>query len=326
MANYVYNKKLVTIKDDYLGNLIIDDRFINYQSGSRPTLKDILKWQFTFKIQRYKNKYSRYRPKRVLDDNLFNSSCDKIVWLGHASFLITINGKNILIDPVFKNIPMIKRRVNVPFDIYQCNQIDYILISHAHFDHLDKYTVKTLCKQNPKLKIYCGLNTELTLRQWGISNIIVEAGWWQQFPIGEDKIEMIFLPAQHWSNRSLKDRNTRLWGSFIIRNDQSCIYFMGDSAYARHFAEIGQCFSNIDYAIMGVGAYNPSYIMQSSHLNPDEAYQAFIDLGAKNFIPMHYGTFILADEPVHEPIAKTRRLFLNSSQLTELSLGEICNL
>jgi L-ascorbate metabolism protein UlaG (beta-lactamase superfamily) len=324
MSNYINNSNLVTIKSDYLGNQVRDGRFINYQSGTRPSIRDILRWNFTPKLQGIKNIFSRYRPDFQNDHDLLDRAQDKIVWLGHASFLITVQGKNILIDPVFKNIPMIKRRIKSPISLVDCvDKIDYILISHAHFDHLDKKTILGLCKQNHHLQIYCGLNTAPTLQKWGVENTIIEAGWWQRFPLSVDRIEINFLPAQHWSNRSLKDRNLRLWGSFLIKSDERTIYFMGDSAYAGHFTEISRHFPAIDYAIIGIGAYNPSYIMQSSHLNPDEAYNAFCDLGAKNFIPMHYGTFILADEPIAEPISKIRELFSDKpEQLCELAIGE----
>lgn len=322
MIKYIKNPNLPTINPDFQGNQILENRFLNYQSGTRPSIRDILRWQFTFKLQRYKNKYSRYKPQIQHNQNLFDNTQDKIVWLGHASFLITLNGKNILIDPVFKNIPLIKRRIKMPFAIDRCTPIDYVLISHAHFDHLDKFSLMQICQQNPDVQIFCGLGTEETIRGWGIQNVITEAGWWQKLPT-DDGLEIYFLPAQHWSNRSLKDRNTRLWGSFIIGNAQSCIYFMGDSAYAEHFAEIANFFPNIDYAIMGVGAYNPSFIMQSSHLNPNEAYQAFLDTGSKHMIPMHYGTFILADEPIDEPIQRTRQLFVTApASLCELGIGE----
>lgn len=321
MIKHIKNHNLTTINPAFEGNQYLDNRFLNYRSGPRPSVRDILRWNFTPKFQRIKNKFSCYKPQLHRHDNLFDHTQAKIVWLGHASFLITIGGKNILIDPVFKNIPLIKRRVKAPFAIDKCTPIDYVLISHAHYDHLDKFSLIQICKQNPQAKIFCGLGTETTIRSWQIENEIIEAGWWQQFPT-DNNLEICFLPAQHWSSRTLKDRNTRLWGSFIIRNPDACIYFMGDSAYQQHFAEIGQFFA-IDYAIMGVGAYNPSYIMQSSHLNPDEAYQAFVDTGAKHMIPMHYGTFILADEPIDEPIRRTRQLFASQqSALCEIGIGE----
>ena len=324
MLCYLNNPQLITIKDGYPGNAMIDGRFLNYQKTTPPNWKQILRWQLSYTPQKTFNRYSRYRPERINDIRLWDNHTPKIVWLGHASYLLTLNRKNILIDPVFRSLPLIKRRVKIPFAIDKYQAIDYILISHAHYDHLDKKTLVQLSKQNPAAVIYCGLNTAELLKTWSISNLICEAGWYQRFPDGTDGVEFYFLPAQHWSNRSLKDRNLRLWGSFIIKNHATCIYFMGDSGAAGHFAEIGQLFPCIDYAIMGIGAYQPQYIMRSSHLNPEEAYQAYQALGAKHFIPMHYGTYILSDEPLREPLEKIRALFNSQPQkLCELAIGEI---
>jgi L-ascorbate metabolism protein UlaG (beta-lactamase superfamily) len=321
---YLSNSALETILPDYPGNALLNGKFLNYRKSSAPKLKDILRWQFSFNPERYNNKHSTYQPNLIEDQRIFDKSIDKIVWLGHASFLLTLNGKHILVDPVFKHIPLVKRRVKIPFEINAYRQIDYVLITHAHFDHLDRRTLIKLAKLNPQMQIYCGLQTAATLQKWKISNPIVEAGWFQKFPESADGIEFYFLPAQHWSNRSLKDRNCRLWGSFIVRCAQKTLYLMGDSAYAEHFSAISQLFPAIDYALLGVGAYTPQYIMQTSHLNPAEAFQAFNDLAAKQLIPMHYGTFILADEPIAEPILKTRQLFAETPEhLCELSIGEL---
>lgn len=327
MEKYVYNPDLTTILDGYRGVRQINGKFVNDEEGkARPKLKDILKWQLSSNLERKNNKASTFVPDLIIEDNYFNNTIDKIVWLGHASFLLTVGGRNILIDPIFKNVSIIKRRTKLPFLINEINKIDYVLISHAHLDHLDKFSVKTITEQNPYLKIFCGLGTAEIIKKWGIKNDIIEAGWWQQFPTNDD-IEIFFLPAQHWSNRNLKDRNIRLWGSFVIKNKESTVYFMGDSAYGSHFTKIGELFRSIDYAIMGVGAYLPRNIMQSSHLNPDESYQAYKDLGASKMIPMHYGTFILSDEPITEPIQSTRELFVKEKdKLLDLAVGELFEL
>lgn len=321
---YLNNSVLETILPEYLGNALLNGRFLNYRKSTPPKLKDILRWQFSSNPERARNKHSSYHPDLIEDQCIFDKSLDKIVWLGHASFLLTLNGKNILVDPVFKHVPLVKRRVKIPFQINDYTEIDYVLITHAHFDHLDRRTLIKLAKLNPQMQIYCGLQTAATLQKWKINNRIIEAGWFQKFPDNQDGLEFYFLPAQHWSNRSLKDRNRRLWGSFIVKSSQTTLYLMGDSAYSEHFKVISKLFPSIDYAILGVGAYTPQYIMQTSHLNPAEAQQAFYDLAAQKLIPMHYGTFILADEPVAEPITKTRELFAkNPEQLCELSIGEL---
>lgn len=327
MKEYGYNPILKTILEGYSGVQKLNGKFLNDEVGKdRPKLRDILKWQLSSNAERKNNRKSTFIPDLVTGDNYFDNEIDKIVWLGHASFLLTIGGRNILIDPILKNVSIIKRRTQLPFSIDEIGQIDYILISHAHMDHLDKFSIKKITEQNPYLKIFCGLGTAELIKKWGIKNEIIEAGWWQQFPTNDD-VEIFFLPAQHWSNRNLKDRNTKLWGSFVIKNEKSSVYFMGDSAYGGHFAKIGELFKNFDYAIMGVGAYLPRNIMQSSHLNPEESYQAYKDLNADKMIPMHYGTFILSDEPITEPIKLTRDLFSqDKSKLLDLAVGELLKL
>lgn len=318
----VLNPDLAIIKPGFEGNICRDGRFLNYQKVPVPKLKDILKWQIGANPQRHEKCRDKFRLKTLENKKIFDKNIDKIVWLGHASFLVTLNGQNILLDPVFANIPLVKRRATIPFAIEEYNNIDYILISHAHYDHLDKKTVTTLAKLNPELKIYCGLNTSPLLKKWGIKNQIIDAAWYQKFPAKE--IGLYFMPSLHWANRTAFDRNKRLWGSFIIQSKGTTVYFMGDSGYSAHFKEIGELFPYIDYAILGVGAYMPQQIMKSSHITPDEALLAYKDLNAKYLVPMHYATYNLTDEPYKEPLDKIERLFVaNPQKLKTLQIGQI---
>lgn len=318
------NPNLLTIKPDFKGNQSVNGRFLNYQKVKVPKFGDILRWKLSKNPQKTEKQNDPFLLYTIDNPEIFNKNVEKMVWLGHASFLITLNGKNILTDPIFDRIGLIKRRARIPFSIANYTNIDYILISHSHYDHLDKYTLQTLAKQNPYLKIYCGLNTKTLLEKWQIKNEIVEAAWYQRFPVSQDQLEFYFMPALHWSSRTLFDRNKRLWGSFIIKNNQKIIYFMGDSGYSPHFSEIAHFFPKIDYAILGVGAYMPRYIMQSSHLNPEEAETAFSDLKATYMIPMHYATYDLTDEPYEEPLRLTKNLFkMEPEKLRVLKIGEV---
>jgi L-ascorbate metabolism protein UlaG (beta-lactamase superfamily) len=325
---YLLNEKLETIKPGHQGNIQKGGRFLNYQKVAAPKLKDILRWKTSKNPQQDEKRNDDFRLGTLDDPAIFDRSRDKVVWLGHASFLLTLNGVNILLDPVFADIPLVKRRAKIPFQLKDYDSIDYVLISHAHYDHLDKKTVRNLARINPNLKIYCGLGTaELLQKKWRISNTVIEAGWYQKFPLFADGVEIYFMPALHWSNRSLRDRNLRLWGSFVIRGKNSTIYFMGDSGYSPHFKEIGQLIPGIDYAILGVGAYMPRNIMQYSHINPEEAKQAYHDLGAKYLLPMHYATYDLTDEPYSEPLKKIQALFIDErDRLKDIGIGEILNL
>lgn len=312
LMNRQKNPDLVTIKPDHLGNLIRDGRFLNYQKVSTPSLKDILKWRFKHNEDRTKSKLNPWVAPVVHLEKI-DKSVDSIIWFGHASFLIILNGKAILTDPVYGDIPFVKRLAGMPCEISKLAEIDYILLSHAHFDHIDKTTLQQLSNQNPSAIFYCGLNHQSLLSKFEIKNQIVEAGWYQQFPILDDNIEFYFMPALHWSKRSISDRNIRLWGSFVIKTKSHSIYFMGDSGYSPHFAEIGSLFNGFDYCLMGIGAYLPRNIMQGSHTSPNEAVQGFHDLKGKNLIPMHYGTYKLADEPMKQPLEVLQQIMADNS-------------
>jgi L-ascorbate metabolism protein UlaG (beta-lactamase superfamily) len=133
--------------------------------------------------------------------------------------------------------------------------------------------------------------------------VVQEAGWYQQFTIAEETgVEIIYLPAAHWHQRGLNDMNKVLWGSFLLRTPHWQLYFAGDTAYKDHFKEINQLFGAPDICFIPIGAYKPAFMMDKSHLNPAEAVQAFNELGGKTFIPMHFGTFDLSDEPAGEPL------------------------
>jgi L-ascorbate metabolism protein UlaG (beta-lactamase superfamily) len=148
---------------------------------------------------------------------------------------------------------------------------------------------------------------------------VQEAGWYQQYTLNED-FEIIFVPTRHWTRRGLADENKRLWGGFFIRYHNKSIYFMGDSGYTKHFEEIRNILGDVDYAIMGVGAYKPEWFMYQSHISPVDAIKAFHEMGGRYFIPMHFGTFDLSDEPLLKPLDVLREA--DFDELVELKLGE----
>lgn len=322
---YLKNESLQTIRKEFHGNVFEKGMFKNYEDVPLPKFNNILKWQLTKNPQRNEKKNDLWKPEIIHNDSMFTDRKDKIVWLGHASFLITINGKNLLIDPVFNDIPFVKRLVGIPFTRNSISNIDYVLLSHAHFDHCDKESFKTLARNHTKLKVLTGLNMQPLLHSFAKNLDVQEAGWYQKYQIDSDEIEIYYLPAFHWYKRTLTDTNKRLWGSFIIKTKSKTIFFMGDSGYNTHFKEIASYFPGIDICMMGVGAYKPSYIMKTSHTSPEDAIKAFHDLGGKTFIPMHYGTYDLADEPLGEPLRildSLQKHDLISGQLQILKMGE----
>lgn len=326
---HVKNTQIKTIKPDYPGNAKRGDMFINYEDVELPTFKTVLKWRMSTNPQKEEKKNDKWLPAIVPNNTMFKDKRDKMVWMGHATFLLTLNGKNILIDPVFNDIPFVKRLVGIPCEREDIKGVDYVLLSHGHFDHCDKKSFQTLAAQNPTMQVFAPLNMTKVLKGFNKSIKVQEAGWYQEFQLDDALIKVTYMPAFHWYKRGLNDNNEILWGSFIIQYNGKTIFFMGDSGYNTHFAEIASFFPIIDYCIMGVGAYKPSYMMKKSHTSPEDAVNAFHDLHGKTFIPMHYGTYDLADEPLGEPLRKLNEMKnkgeLRGTLLTP-NIGEVIEL
>ncbi len=304
IKNYVKNENLQTIKPDWKGTPIDKNgRFINHEFPFKHDFIGLLKWQFGRNPQAAEKRNDTKRLE-VLDPTTFlQSKNDGILWLGHASFFISLNGKHILLDPVFGSQKFLKRLVNVPSPIEKLPEIDYVLISHDHRDHADKSTISQLSKQFPKAKFLAGLQMQDLIETWKTPlNEVQTAGWYQQFNLENDDLKITFAPVRHWSRRSLFDVNKRLWGGFVIQTQTATIYFGGDTGYGGHFKELSEIFPQIDYFIVGIGAYSPRWFMKPVHNSPADAVQAFFDSNAKLLIPMHFGTFDLTNEPPNEPL------------------------
>lgn len=218
----------------------------------------------------------------------------RLTWIGHASWLLQLEGKSILIDPIFGELGLGPGRRNVPAAIRpeQLPPIDAVLVSHNHYDHLDLPSVKSVGSH-----VIAGMGTRSYLSDHDIS--ATELDWWQSFELGD--VRVTFVPAQHWSRRGLLDANHTLWGGFIVEGGSMRIYHAGDTAYFAGFAEIGRRFPGIDAALLPIGAYEPAWFMDRQHMNPEQAVQAYLDLGAKTFYAMHWGTFKLTYEALDEP-------------------------
>jgi L-ascorbate metabolism protein UlaG (beta-lactamase superfamily) len=232
-----------------------------------------------------------------------NGSAVRITFINHATFLIQTGGFNILTDPVFaeRTSPVSfigPRRIHQPgIAMSDLPPIDIVLISHDHYDHLDLDAIKQLM-QRDKPQIYMGLGVAKRLPA---SEHLVEMDWWQSAEVAED-LKLWFLDVQHFSGRSLGDRNTTLWGGFLLETASKKIYFGGDSGYADHYQRTYQHFGPIDIAFLPIGSYAPRELFKSVHLNPSEAVQAHVDLHADLSIGMHYGTFQLSAEPLSQPL------------------------
>lgn len=319
---FLKNESLATIRDGFRGNPMIDGRFVNANlTTSGAPFSSILKWWSTAnpqKEEKDKDNDTYSIPVQTLSA-LREIKNDCIIWLGHAAFLIRLGGKWILTDPCLTAPPFQKRFTSLPIPIDQV-EVDYILLSHGHYDHLDSTTLAELPAK--KTRALVPLKMGETILSMNKHLDVVEAGWYQEYSINE-KFRIYFLPAQHWYLRVPWDRNKILWGSFMIEYEGKHIYFAGDTAYADHFTEIASLFPSIDYCMLPVGAYKPEYVMKTNHTDPEEAVRAFHELRGRYFLPMHYGTFDLSDEPRGEPVRWLKKLEAEGKIKGHLKIPEI---
>lgn len=257
----------------------------------------------------------------------------RVVWIGHSTLLIQTPELNILTDPMFSRraspFSFIgpKRRAMLPIGIDELPRIDVVLLSHNHYDHCDRRTMRTLFERFDPLTLV-PLGLKRLMEQWN-GGRVVELDWWQCVEF--DGLRFHAAPARHFSGRWLRDRDRTLWTSWYVEGIESDVrlYFAGDSGYAGHFAEIRNHFGAPEVAMLPIGAYLPRWFMEPVHMDPAEAVRAFLDLEAGHFVPIHWGLFDLADEPLAEPIELTRRYCAEAGvceRLHELPIGGIVSL
>jgi L-ascorbate metabolism protein UlaG (beta-lactamase superfamily) len=253
---------------------------------------------------------------------------DWILWLGHSSYLIQADGLRILVDPVLSGaaspIPRSNRafRGIDPYRVEDLSSIDYLLITHDHYDHLD---YKTVVKLRERVrKVVCGLGVGAHLERWGYPPESITELDWDTELTPEEGLRIFGLTARHFSGRAFK-RNSTLWMSFLLQTPTRKIYIGGDSGYDRHFREIGELHGPIDLAILENGQYNEAW--KVIHFMPGENLQAAIDLKAKRLMPVHSGKFAMAmhdwDEPLNELVRRNKELGL---PLVTPRIGELVNL
>ena len=251
-----------------------------------------------------------------------------LTFINHATFLIEVGDKKIITDPIFSTFagPFglfgVKRRRNPGIILDDLPKVDVILISHNHYDHLDLPSLHKIQKKNHAIVIV-PLGDKEWLTQEGIKNV-QELDWWESFTI-DDQLTVNFVPSQHFSGRGLLDKDTSLWGGYVIVNPHVQIYHAGDTGYSDHFKEIGERF-NIDVALLPIGAYKPAKFLQYVHMNPDEAIRAHHDLKSKVAVSMHFETFPLSalnyDEAKNDLQAILAKENVISNQFKILEVGE----
>jgi len=284
------------------------ERFSNSDGmKNEKSLSEVLKWS-----------WSREEPKKEFiktNENInLNSLKDRehyALWIGHSTFLINNGDLTILTDPIFSEraSPLTfagpKRLIKPVIKIKDLPKVDVITISHNHYDHLDVNSLRKIQKKFPNVKILVPQGDLKLLKNYNLNNGF-EFLWWEEIIF--DNTKFIFTPAQHWSARGLRDRNKSLWGSWFIKNEDKNIFHAGDTGYSEDFIEIRNRLGAVDFAMIPIGAYDPQWFMSYSHVNPEEALNIAKDLDAKKSIGMHWGTFILTDEPVLEPRERLNKI------------------
>lgn len=306
----------------------------NFQNGKfkniHPSPMDFKFWKY---IKELTKKASSRNPKiniEVLNiDSLtienHRKDVTQLIWFGHSTFLLLIDGKKILIDPVFNQRPSpvsfigTKRySKEVPISAENLPFIDAVIISHNHYDHLDYETIKHL--QNKVEHYFTPLGIRNYLVSWGVDkDKITELNWWNSIEF--DSVKFVCTPARHMSGRGISDHSTTLWCSWVINGSKENIFFSGDGGYDTHFKEIGNKYGPFDISLLECGQYNEDWKLL--HMMPEETVLAAIDLKSKLAMPIHWGAFTLAlhdwNEPVERMLKKANELNLS---VTTPKIGE----
>jgi N-acyl-phosphatidylethanolamine-hydrolysing phospholipase D len=224
-----------------------------------------------------------------------------VTWIGHSTLLVTMEGVTFLTDPTWSStaspLPVGPRRFVEPgLAVEDLPVIDFVVVSHNHYDHLDLDSLERLAARGARILV--PLANAYLLEGRGIAGVI-EMDWWDKVPIGAATEHCV--PARHWSRRGLFDRDRSLWSGWVVETSGRRFYFAGDTAAFTGFSEIRRRIGPPDLAAVPIGAYEPAAIMQPSHLNPEEAVAALVELEAGRGLAVHFGTFDLSDEPIDEP-------------------------
>ena len=277
-------------KFDDMGNAL-DMSFTDYVSTT---------WEFLF--TRNDRTPDTELPVRQVDLSHFNNEDSNqlsVTWLGHSSLMINIDGYKILAERISVFGPT-RFNGDVPLDIRQIPKIDAVIISHDHYDHLNKFSVQHLIEKSDKFIVPLAVGAQLV--DWGVPrDKIVELDWWQEYSL-DPKLMVAATPAQHFSGRGITDRNKTLWASWVIETPFHKLFFSGDSGYFAGFKQIGDKYGPFDMTFIECGAYGKSW--PKVHMFPEQTVQAHLDLKGNVLHPIHWATFNLALHPWYEPMER----------------------
>jgi L-ascorbate metabolism protein UlaG (beta-lactamase superfamily) len=302
--------------------VIKNNRFYNHADDHPESLFFDTIPMFISSLRHRKKRLPANKAEWISQDLPIGSSHEPVItWIGHATFLIQVGGVNIITDPVFGNAsPFFPRILPAGIGLAQLPPIDVVILSHNHRDHCDLRSLLPLQKLHPNMTILVAQGDKNWLEKKGF-NRVIEHNWWDAYTYsaqGKSEITFTFLPANHWSAHGIFDRNKSLWGSWMIEVKDAAsahgeegskslsrtIYFAGDTAYGDHFKNIAIEFPTIHTALMPIAPGEPNPWMRKTHMDADQAVQAFIDLQAHHFMPMHWGTFQFGLDTFSGPIER----------------------
>ena len=304
------------------------DIHANYKNSDgrelNKSFRELLEWQRNNKDP----KISYIDLSNEWQDIDLNKTDNYFIWVGHSTFLIKKNGITILTDPIFsdraspfKNIGP-KRLIPPALNINDISSIDYVTISHNHYDHLDINSLIQISEQYPSAIFLVPAGDLKLLKRKGINNVL-EFDWWES--VEYENLTFTFTPVQHWSKRGLFDRNKSLWGGWFMNFEDYPLYHAGDTGYSQDFVDTKERLGSPKYAFIPIGAYDPEWFMSSSHVNPEDAVKIMLDLESDYAFGMHWGTFVLTDEDTLEPPQRLKEAIKNvkDTNFSSLKPGQV---